>query len=106
MIGLRRGVVVGLTGACALVVAAAPGSAAPGGGAVVVPSTCTVTVPGFPDATGEARVTLLPNGRQHVNCNAQLPAGAPTPPRNTKFDLGACTVTISKSGAVTSHCHQ
>lgn len=106
MLSIRRGVVVGLTGACALVVAAGPGWAAPGGGAVVVPSTCTVSVPGFPDATGSAKVVLTPSGRQHVNCDAQLPAGSQAPSKTTKFDLGACTVTITKSGNVNSNCTQ
>jgi hypothetical protein len=78
--------------------------AAPGGGAVSAPTTCLVSVPGFPDATGTGRVVITPKGEQRVNCHAQFPAGTTLPEKNMRFDSGPCTIFVTVNGYVTAHC--
>lgn len=79
-------------------------AAAPGGGAVSAPTSCLVSVPGFPDATGTGRVVIGPNGDQHVSCQAQFPTGTTAPAKTMKFQSGPCTVVVTTSGKVTAHC--
>jgi hypothetical protein len=92
-------------GAVALgVLGAGTAAAAPGGGAVSAPTSCLVSVPGFPDATGTGRIVITPNGDQRVSCQAELPDGTTPPAKTLKFTAGPCTIVVTTSGNVSSHC--
>lgn len=86
------------------VIGAGTGVAAPGGGAVSVPATCLVSVPGYPDATGSGRIVLTPSGAEQVTCHAQFPAGTTPPEKNLRFESGPCMIYVTVKGNVTSHC--
>ena len=99
-----------LVGACALALAITGGGsawAAPGGGAVVAPATCVVSIPGFPSwtTTGAGSIVVTPSGNQHTVCHAQLPVGTPGPAKAMRFDFGPCAIVVSTSGNVLATCN-
>lgn len=79
-------------------------AAAPGGGAVTVPSTCLISLPGlFPDVTGTARIVVTPQGGQRVSCHAQLPAGVAPPAKALRIASGSTLIVVTPSGQINAH---
>jgi hypothetical protein len=86
------------------VIGAGTAGAAPGGGAVSMPTNCLVSTPGFPDATGVGRIVSTPSGAQKVNCHAQLPGSTTLPGKATQVASGPCTIVVTPSGRVNARC--
>lgn len=79
-------------------------TAAPGGGAVTLPATCLISLPGlYPDLAGAARIVVTPQGGQRVICHAQLPAGVAAPGKALRIGSGSTMIVITPSGQVTAH---
>jgi hypothetical protein len=101
---VRGALLAGLIGGCALLVAAGPAAAAPGGGADVVPTTCLITLPGIGTAVGTGKVVFIPSGGQALICNARLEEGATLPSRAVTIANGVCVTLVTPSGNVVAHC--
>jgi hypothetical protein len=101
---LLRPFVASVVGVGALLVGPAAAGGAPGGGAIVVPTTCLITLPGFGTATGPGTVTILPTGAQVIQCSAQLPPAATLPTRAVRIENGSCVTIVTPSGHVIGHC--
>lgn len=101
---LLRGIIVVAATACALLVGTTGALAAPGNGAVIVPTFCSLSVPGIGGAEGPGTVTMLPNGSQVINCKAELLATATAPARAVKVEFGNCIAIVTPSGHVAGVC--
>jgi hypothetical protein len=101
---LLRGLVVAAATTCALLVGATGGLAAPGKGALVVPTFCSIILPGIGTAEGPGQVVLLPNGGTVINCSAQLLTTAAAPAKAVRIESGGCLSVVSPSGHVIATC--
>lgn len=101
---LLRGLIVAAATTGALLVGAAGGSAAPGKGALVVPTFCSIVLPGIGTAEGPGQVILLPNGSTVINCSAELLATATAPAKAVRIESGGCLSVVTPSGHVIATC--
>lgn len=99
-----RGMIVAAATTCALLVGAAGGLAAPGKGALVVPTFCSIILPGIGTAEGPGRVVLLPNGSEVIHCSAQLLSTAAVPAKTVRIESDGCLSVVMPSGDVLATC--
>lgn len=102
---MRRIRRVGVLGCLSMAVLSGTATAAPGGaGALVLPSPCSLSLPGGFLATGEGTQIVLPNGSELVRCDATLVPGSPVPSRTVTISAGDCLTVVTPTGHVVGHC--
>jgi hypothetical protein len=101
---LLRGMIVAAATTCALLVGAAGGLAAPGNGALVVPTFCSIILPGIGTAEGPGKVVLLPNGGEVIKCSADLLSTAIAPAKVVRIESAGCISIVLPNGSVNATC--